>query len=59
MSTAHLQGTAAFFPVVESLPVLGTGFFKRGAVSINSYGRPSQSRGSFSFARGCDKVTST
>ena len=59
MSTAHLQGTAISFSVVERLPILGTGFFKRGAVSINSYGRPPQSCGSFSIARGCDKVTST
>ena len=59
MSTAHLQGTAISFSVVERLPLLGTGYFKRGAVSINSYGRPPQSCRSFSIARGCDKVTST
>ena len=59
MSTAHLQGTAVSFSVVESLPMLGTGYFKRGAVSINSCRRPPQSCGSFSIARGCNKVTST
>ena len=39
--------------------MLGTGYFKRGAVSINSSRRPPQSCGSFSIARGCNKVTST
>ena len=58
MSTAHLQGAAISFSVVERLPMLGTGYFKRGTVLINSYGRPPQSCGSFSIARGCDKITS-